>query len=347
MRGRRSWSRGILSAAVATAALAACTASPAPRPPVFATPQPSASSVHFTASGDFSFSAAAGAVLAHIAESGADLHLALGDLSYSRPGEEGAWCDFVTRHVGEDFPFELLAGNHEADGQNGHIDAFTACLPNRLPGLVGQYAREYFVDVPSEVPLVRLILISPGVRFDDGVWSYAEGSSRYGWTEAAIDDARESGIQWVVVGMHMPCLSVGRYSCGSGPDVMKLLVDKRVDLVLSGHEHTYQRTHQLATGSDCPELSPVGFDAECVGDSDGTFDQGTGTVFATVGTGGVELRDINRRDPEWGYLAAAAGANVLPTWGSLDVRVTRDRLTARFDRALGDQLTDSFTISAH
>ena len=71
-----------------------------------------------------------------------DLNLALGDLSYGATGAEQAWCDFVTARVGAGFPFELLAGNHESNGQNGNINDFSACLPNQLPGVVGTYGRQ-------------------------------------------------------------------------------------------------------------------------------------------------------------------------------------------------------------
>ena len=353
MRGVR-FRRAVLAGAVVTVAvLTGCTPAadrtdPSPPSPAQTDPAPSAPEpvVRFTASGDFSASPAAGAVLADIAGFGSDLHLAVGDLSYGTTGEEDRWCEFVTRHVGAGFPFELLAGNHESDGQDGHIDRFAECLPNRLPELVGEYGRQYFVDVPEDHPLVRFVLISPGVPFDDGIDTYDEGTELYDWTATAIDDAREEGIPWVVAGMHMPCLSVGRYGCGAGADVMNLLVEKRVDLVVSGHEHSYQRTHQLTTGRGCDRLRPDRLDDDCILDRDSEFQQGAGTVFVTAGTGGVELREINRFDPEWGYMAAAAGFNETPAWGSLAVEVTPDRLSARFERALGDLFADSFRIDA-
>jgi 3',5'-cyclic AMP phosphodiesterase CpdA len=345
MRGQPTGLAVSLAAALAfTGALAGCTGPETPGPTPFES-SPSEPSVHFTASGDFTSSPAAAAVLTDVAQSGADLHLALGDFSYGRRGEEGDWCDFVTGHLGEKFPFQLLTGNHESDGRNGHIDQFAQCLPNRLPGLRGQYARQYFVDLPTDQPLVRFVLISPGVPFDDGAWSYDQGSPRYDWTEAAIDGARASGIRWVVVGMHMPCLSVGRYGCGAGADLTNLLVEERVDLVLSGHEHIYQRTHQLRTGSGCEKLVPGRFDPACVADSDSRFEQGAGTVFATVGTAGVQLREINRWDSEYGYVAVAAGFNEVPAWGSLEVRLSGERLSASFLRAQGDSLRDAFTIA--
>lgn len=303
-----------------------------------------AESVRFTASGDFSSSAAARSVFAGIAEADSDLHLAIGDLSYGDAGKEAEWCDLVTAGVGAGFPFQLISGNHESSGQNGNINDFSACLPNQLPGLVGTYGRQYYVDVPQANPLIRFVMISPGVPYTGGEWSYNRGTARYDWTAAAIDTARSAGIPWVVVGMHMPCLNVGQYSCVAGAEVTNLLVEKRVDLVLSGHEHIYQRTHQLRTGQGCAAIVPGTFTEACVTDTDSTMVRGAGTVFATVGTGGVPFRDINRADSEIGYVAAASGSNENPTWGSLQVDATATKLSASFARTMGGTFTDSFTL---
>ena len=178
---------------------------------------PTPDSVHFTAAGDYNSTSNTSAVLNAIAGSGSDLNLALGDLSYGVTGAEQAWCDFVTSRVGSGFPFELVSGNHESNGQNGNINDFSACLPNQLPGVVGTYGRQYYVDVPQEDPLIRFVMISPNLTFPDGTWNYTAGSARYNWTAAAIDGARSTGIPWVVVSMHKPCLSMGEYACEPGP----------------------------------------------------------------------------------------------------------------------------------
>jgi hypothetical protein len=212
--------------------------------------------VEFTAVGDFSANANAAAVLDTIKGSGSDLTMALGDLSYGTTGQEQAWCDFVTNGVGVGYPFELVAGNHESNGLNGNINDFSACLPNQLPGVVGTYGRQYYVDVPQSAPLVRFIQISPSLGFPDGTYNYPAGSSRYNWTAAAIDGARSAGVPWVVLSMHKPCLTIGVYACDVGADLLGLLVSKKVDLVLSGHEHGYQRTHQLRTGPNCSAIVP-------------------------------------------------------------------------------------------
>ena len=301
--------------------------------------------VRFTASGDISASSDAQATLAGIATLDPDLHLALGDLSYGTTGSEGAWCDVVTSRVGAGFPFEIIAGNHESNGLNGNINDFTACLPNQLPGVVGTYGRQYYVDVPAVNPVVRYIMISPALTFPtSGTWSYAAGTPRYQWTSDAIDGARSTSIPWVVVGMHKPCLSVGQYSCDPGADIMNLLTSKRVDLVLSGHEHLYARSKQLALGAGCTALVPGQFSASCVADADSQLVKGAGTVFGIVGTGGTPLRDVVASDAETEYFAARSGANLNPAYGNLELTATRTSLTGAFRPVLGATFGDTFAI---
>ncbi len=309
---------------------------------VSAAPQPGR--VHFTAAGDFSSSSAATSVLNAIDSADSDLTLALGDLSYST-GPEQTWCDFVTSKVGAGYPFELISGNHESNGENGNINDFSACLPNQLPGVVGTYGRQYYVDVPADDPIVRFILISPGLQFPDSTWSYAAGTPRYNWTAQAIDGARSASIPWVVVGMHKPCISVGIYTCDPGADIFNLLLSKKVDLILSGHEHGYMRTNQLALGTGCSTLVPGTFDSDCVSDSDDTFVQGRGSVVGVVGTGGINQRDVNSADSEAAYFDTTAGLNSNQTWGALDVTATDTSLQASFLRASGGNLADSFSIT--
>ncbi|MDO9379447.1 MAG: PKD domain-containing protein [Nocardioidaceae bacterium] len=300
--------------------------------------------VRFTASGDIAAGANASATLTRVGQLAPDLHLAVGDLSYGATGAEQQWCDFVKARVGQGAAFELVSGNHESNGQNGNINDFSACLPNQLPGLVGTYGRQYWVDVPREDPVVRFVMISPGITYPTGLQTYASGTPEYAWTAAAIDGARSSQVPWVVVGTHMPCLSVGVYGCAAGADITNLLVQKKVDLVLNGHEHAYQRTHQLAISAGCTGILPGTYTAACVSDSDATMRAGAGTVIATVGTGGQALRDISTTDPEAPYFAAAQGLNADPTWGNLLVSATDSVLSASFDRAAGGTFTDAFTL---
>lgn len=304
-----------------------------------------AGSLQITAAGDYSSDRAAAGVLERIAAVKPDVHLAVGDLSYGTPGQEGKWCDFVKSTVGRDIPFELVSGNHESNGENGNIAAFAACLPNRLPGIVGTYAKQYYVDVPLDHPLARIILISPGFPFRAGPMSYAKGSTDYDWTAAAIDGAHAAGIPWVIVGMHTVCLTIGEKACEPGPDIMNLLVSRHVDVVLSGHEHLYQRTKQLAISAGCPQLEPKRYNSACVSDAGTSMRKGAGTVFVTAGTGGKALRPADLGHKDAPYFAAHASADSNPSHGFADLVLTPTRLDYRFV-ATDSTYTDGLTISS-
>lgn len=315
-----------------------------PPGPAFTPPAGPGGFVHFTAQGDIGVDDGARKVLDTVAGLQPQLNLALGDLAY-QAGIEQEFCDMVKGKLGADFPYQLITGNHESDGHDGDIEKFVKCLPNRLPGVQGEYGTQWYVDFPAKDPVVRFVMVSPGINFKDGKpLDFSRNSERWRWTADAIDGAAAALIPWTVVGMHTPCLSVGRYRCQAGTDFTNMLMDKKVDLVLSGHEHIYQRTHQLGTGTDCPDLVPQAFSAGCIRDSDASMAQGGGTVFATAGVGGRQTREVDANDQEARYFAAISGKNRNPALGTLEVIATADRLAARFVPAEGYSFTDSFTI---
>ena len=330
--GRRLWTAAL--AALLCTSLSGCQEQP----------PPDAGKVHFTASGDMGMGAGARSVLDVVAGLRPDLNIALGDFSY-KAGAEREFCEMVTSKLGSDFPFQLITGNHESDGRDGDIENFAKCLPARVAGVRGTYGTQWYADVPEGNPLVRIILISPGLTFPGGrEWDYSRGSDRWTWTEDAIDGARGAGIPWTVVAMHAPCFSLGKYDCVAGQDITNLLISKNVDLVLTAHEHVYQRSHQLAVGGDCAWITPGRTEESCISDAEGPARQGKGTVFAGVGTGGLGGHKVQADDPEAGYFAAWSGANKDPALGTLDVTITNARLDARFVPAPGYSFTDRFSI---
>jgi hypothetical protein len=327
--------------AVALLALLAAFAAAAPPPTAVA----AQGELHLTAAGDYGARATTDGVLRTVAALAPDAHFALGDLAYQDVAPESAWCSYVKQRVGSTLPFELVAGNHESsDVPDGRIDAYAACLPNRLPGLVGTYGKEAYVDLPAAAPLARVITASPWLTFGTTRWTYSSGDAHWNWLSAAIDGARAKGIRWVVVAAHIPCLSVGGYTCAQPRDFVNLLMAKKVDLVLQGHEHAYMRTHQLRAGvPGCATLGVGGTSTACIADRDDRYAAGAGTVWATVGTGGIPLRDVNVGDSEAGYFAAFSGANRSPSYGVLDVRITGTQLTGSFVASQGS-FGDAFTV---
>jgi hypothetical protein len=157
-----------------------------------------------------------------------------------------------------------------------------------------------------------------------------------------IDQAHAAGIPWVIVGMHYPCLSAGQYGCVEGSALMNLLVNEKVDLVLNGHEHTYQRTKQLATDpATCPTISPTGYNPACVVDDgmDGVYPKGAGMIDVIDGTFGRPLYNASRSDPEAPYFAKLDGS----THGFMQYTVNANELDASFVHVDGS-FNDSFSI---
>jgi hypothetical protein len=306
---------------------------------------PPGAAFSFGAVGDFGQSSNTTAVLNAINTSGATFAIALGDFSYVPGNSEPAWCSFVKASVGSTYPFELISGNHEDVVRDGQIDNYVQCLPHRLTPLTGVYGKEYYYDYPASNPLARFINISPNLTFPgEGTYSYAAGTPRYNWTAAAIDAARAAGIRYVIVTMHKYCIAPVGGSCEIGPDLMNMLISKRVDLVFQAHDHAYSRTKQLAHGPGCSALSPGSFNASCVADSDNNFARGAGTVIITSGGGGVGINSQSASDPEIGYFQTWMGSNANPTFGFLKVNVSGTSLSAQFVKGSGGTYTDTFTI---
>jgi hypothetical protein len=273
-----------------------------------------------------------------------DVHLALGDLSYAGAGSEERWCELVRSILGPVAPIEIVAGNHEEDtGDDGHITNFTECLPDRLEA-AGEYGKQYYFDLGTTA---RFIMISPDLTIDGGHYYYGEDNANIQWLGAAIDEAREAGIQWVVVGTHKNCISVGEYFCAMYQDLFSFLIEKKVDLVLTGHDHTYQRSKQLAAPSrGCDAVIIDRFDQDCVVDdgADHQYERGRGTVFVVSGAGGGRLYDVHADDPEAGYFAATMGANKNPRHGFAMLRITSSRLAVEFLGSSQGSFTDEFSV---
>ncbi len=89
------------------------------------------------------------------------------------------------------------------------------------------------------------------------------------------------------------------------------------------------------------------FDGGCVAD-DGTDDlyvKGAGPVFLVVGTGGADLYDIDRNDPEAGNSVKSMGANRDPSKWSLKAGVSGGKIAAAFAGSTATlEFTDSVAI---
>ena len=303
-------------------------------------------SFSFGAAGDLGATRNTARSLRKLDASDAAFFLALGDLDYDMTPTDRAWCRYVKDRLptkGPKFPFELVAGNHEQDGgPDGRIRHFAACLPDRM-GSVGTYASQYAFTYPRTNPYAKLIMISPQLKVDGHKYTYRAGTRDRRWLVRQIDAARADGITWVIVGMHHMCLSTGtdHPGCDSGHAVHNLLLRKKVDLLLDGHNHIYERSKQLAFSDACPKIPPGEYDAACVVDdgSDATYSRGAGAVQITSGRFGARPAGLDPNDPDAPYFAKLASG----TTGWVKYTVTPDRIDARYVNSSGT-LQDSFSI---
>jgi hypothetical protein len=188
-------------------------------------------------------------------------------------------------------------------------------------------------------------MISPGVLSG---YNYNLGGADYTWVSNAIDSARSANIRWVTVGMAEGCLfsnSAGYQPC-SQPDLLNLLLSKRVDLILQAHLHNYEASKQLALNSTtCPTISLTSYNALCVVNATTSLTRGAGSVIVNIGTGGRSLLVIDPKDPKTAYFRKWMRPYVTPSFGVAQFTVSATKISMKFVAALGGTFTDSFLIA--
>lgn len=307
----------------------------------------SRSSVVITAVGDLGASEDTKQVLTAMKGVSPRTHLFLGDFMYDSYADENQWCDFVYEHLGTERPIAIVSGNHESDGTQGGgvIDDFVKCMP-QVP-YVGEYAKDYYIDIPTKEPLARIFMISPSLSFNDvdrlhysnEDRGYSKGSYFYDRLSTQIDEARAAGIPWIIVGMHKNCLAVTTdRGCDIGTDLMQLLADKNVDLILQGHEHLYGRTAQMTC------FNAVSFRSDCMRMGwDSVYSKGKGPVTVIAGTGGRSLYTPNMDKPSIGYFKKLQGKNMELEYGFLKLHMSKASIRGEFISKNNDVL-DHFLV---
>lgn len=174
--------------------------------------------------------------------------LTTGDNTY----ENGAYREFDTnvfqiyRDLFSRRPLFPILGNHDyyADQAASYLDIFdlpqNAWRPaDRERYYSFDYGNVHFVALDSDRPL--------------WVADQAAADDMLDWLR---DDLARSGQRWKIVAVHVSPYSAG-YHHGdseliSQPKLPPIFEAYGVDLVLSGHDHTYQRSHPLRAGQITP-----------------------------------------------------------------------------------------------
>jgi hypothetical protein len=165
------------------------------------------------------------------------------------------------------------------------------------------------------------------VALDTGL-SLDEDKPQVRWLLEDLAAAKEAGRRWIVLYFHDPIYTVGAYSIFPLParEALAPIIDRfEVDLVLTGHDHNYQRSHPVRGG--------IVLDAW----QDPTFVRPRGTIYVLTGGGGGVLYDeIERSDHRFTRIFEARHHFV-------EMEMTRDRISLR---AIGDdgEVLDSCLI---
>ena len=119
----------------------------------------------------------------------------------------------------------------------------------------------------SADPVDGTPVIDPALYRDNVMQKYCTSgdTANCNWLKARIDEAKAQGL-WTVVATHKVCITMGSLSCEIGANLLNVLIGRKVDLVLQGHDHGYQRSKELALGTGCTAVSANAYNAACVVD---------------------------------------------------------------------------------
>jgi Calcineurin-like phosphoesterase/Purple acid Phosphatase, N-terminal domain len=258
-------------------------------------------------------------------------HLLNGDLCYADlnpTAQSDVWRDFGNNNQtsAANRPWMPCPGNHEIEFGNGP-QGFTSYLTrymlpdNQVPGFAGRWysfrvGSVLFVSLDADDvvyqdagafvagPAALMPAASTGnPPIQPGTSFYIRGYSggaQTAWLERTLAAGRGDGsVDWIIVQMHQCAASSS--ATGNGSDLgireewLPLFDRYQVDLVLTGHDHDYERSFpvrgadtgvgtEVATGAVVNTLRP-----HPVTTTDGgVFDTSQGTVHLILGCGGTD-----------------------------------------------------------
>jgi hypothetical protein len=212
-------------------------------------------------------------VVEEVLETGPDVVLGAGDYAYRssdprwRSGQQAvhAWLEAVAPLV-RNHPLMVQYGNHEVELGERYRDWAVHFPP--LAGRTGADSRSYSFEIG---PCHVAAFYAPTEAVD---------AAEVSWLWQDLSAARHRGSCWLVVYQHQPLVAHGRSHPADGRVARALgrvLDSHRVDLHLSAHDQSYERTYPLTW--DGSRLRPASGDrSRCR--------RGDGTVFAKVSPAG-------------------------------------------------------------
>ena len=271
---------------------------------------------NFAAAGDFGCSTNTKNTVENMQSKEPEIVLALGDLSYHSTAD--CWFDMMSPIKDK---LMITLGHHDVEDGQAKMDQYLNSFGLEKPFYSYEYNKVHF-----------LVMSAKSV--------YYKGSEQYNFILEDLKKASENkDVNWIVVSSYGP-----PYTSPSEHTAFKELRDVYhpifekygVDLVLSGHNHNYQRTHPITYNPNDSSEPVVTNDRSTEYNS-----QKDGIVFAIVGTGGVNFYSFDGQAP----FVDTQFAN---KFGFLNIDISNGnphtKLTGTFYDNKGDQIVDQFTI---
>ncbi|GAB3164337.1 hypothetical protein GCM10027291_05490 [Telluribacter humicola] len=329
-----------------------------------------------------------------------DMWLWLGDNAYEQ-GRKEQYQDKIFDKVRGRYdwifrqtPFYGTPGNHDyydGDYNNGLHHTITRDSIIRVQKKIHYYdvvtnftngegggepsgTEEYYSYDYSNIHFISLDTYGLEKKGDDEYTRLAAHTRQYKWLERDLKKAQANpAINWIIVYTHMPPYSGGSHDSNTSIDLIPVrknlvpLLDKyKVDLVLAGHSHDYQRTRLMrdhydvsTTFNAATHLPAIGSNARGSGKYDGSTNscfyyktsaatQNEGIVYAVAGAGGKPWGNTDSWDqsivcPTEAYCEDKTIAVRTNQGGSMYIEVENKKLIARYIGTSG-QVLDQFVI---
>ncbi|MGZ5489618.1 MAG: LamG-like jellyroll fold domain-containing protein, partial [Nitrososphaeraceae archaeon] len=223
---------------------------------------------NFAALGDWGCNSNTAKNVQSILSKESELVLGLGDYSYEADAD--CWLDTISPINDK---MKISIGNHDSDEDEG--PEITAQLLDHF-----KLNKQYYSFNKENV--FFLVMSTQD--------SYSENSEQFNFVKQELEKAsKDPNIDWVVVYFHKPMYSSPSKHAGltSLRDIYHPLFDQyKVDLVLAGHNHNYQRTFPL-TFNEADSDRPI-----IVNKNPNIYNEIGAPIFITAGTGGTGLYSL-------------------------------------------------------
>lgn len=281
--------------------------------------------ISFAAAGDFYCDVRTKKTTKAMQEKNPDLVLALGDVSEVKNPD--CFFDLFSRADKAD-KLKVVLGSDDTDNINDHSSRFNQYM--RHLNLVSPF---YSFDYKN----IHFLAMATGT---DTIIPYASGSPQYNFVSNDLAQASNNeNIDWIVVFGYRPFYSSP--TAHPGPQNLRntyppLFEKYGVDLILTAHNHNYQRTYPILSNIERPG-NPIIKD----GNNTSSYENPGAPIYVTAGTGGAILQELDGQ--------SQFVANQFSEIGYLNVNITTEdtgkQLQAEFDNSNNGTIMDRFSIT--